>query len=294
VAKLTCSATAHLSAASFLVAHRPHSYSRTESKLLFLCPTAIPDYTGLLEGQSSLSITTTSSNTMSWFSGYDPSVSWETNASIAGTVYTANPAALDPLPWPAHDIDDGLDLPTFDLYLKIILQKGARSSDILEVLEQKVSVGRGLSFNVLRRSHLAIRKYADKVEFQGSSRVSYAKLKPFIQELLVLHHPYLQKKEVLVGLVGCAWDIKQGLSDMLTIATPVLDLEFAEHGNLAQYLKSKPLSQSLSERRMLCHQILSGLSCLHDCQIVSSLCLVNFEGFLTMYNLYIGSWRFET
>jgi hypothetical protein len=175
---------------------------------------------------------------MSWFSACNPSVSWEANPTGPNAASVVNPAAFDPLAWPAHDMDDGLDLPTFDLYVKCILQIGATSSGLLGVLEQQVSVGKGLSFNVLRRSPLVIRKHADRVEFQGPSRVSYAKLRPFIQELLVLHHPHLQRKEVLVGLVGFAWDIKHGLSDILTVASPALDLEFAEHGNLAQYLKS--------------------------------------------------------
>lgn len=181
----------------------------------------------------------------------------------------ANPAIFDPLSWPAHDMDDGLDLPTFDLYVKCVLQRGATYSGILEVPEQKVSVGKGYSFKVLRRSQVAIRKHADQVEFQGTLRVPHVKLRPFIQELLVLHHPYLQRKKVLVGLVGFAWDIRHGSSDMLTIATPALDLEFAQHGTLAEYLKTKPLGESLSERRMLCCQVLAGLSCLHECYIVS-------------------------
>lgn len=205
------------------------------------------------------------SDIISWFS-----VSFEANAASSSAAPASNPAAINPLAWPAHDMDDGLDLPTFDLYVKCILVNSANSTGILGGLEQPVSVGSGGSFNVLRRSALVIRKHADQVEFQGTSRVSYAKLKPFIQELLVMHHPQLQMKKVLIGLIGFAWDIKPGLTDMLTVVSPGLDLEFAEHGNLAQYLQSKPFPQSLSERRMLCYQVLTGLSCLHDYHIVSS------------------------
>jgi hypothetical protein len=230
---------------------------------------------------------------MSWFSACNPSVSLEGNTTGLNAVSTVNPAAFNPLAWPAHDMDDGLDLPTFDLYVKCILVNSAISSGLLGVLEQQVSVGRGLNFNVLRRSALVIRKHADHVEFQGTSRVSYANLKPFIQELLVLHHPQLQRKKILIGLVGFAWDIKHGLTDLLTVASPALDLEYAEHGNLAQYLKSKPLSQSLSERRLLCRQVLSGLTCLHDYNIVSSDCFADLDVFLTNPNLCLGPWRLE-
>lgn len=172
---------------------------------------------------------------------------------------------------------EGLDLPTFDLYVKCVLVDSATTSGLLGVPEQQVYVGNGRSFNVLRHSALAIRKRAAQVEFQGPSRVPYKELKPFIQELLVLHHPHLQKEKVIIGLVGFSWDIELGSSDMLTVVSPALELEFAQHGNLAQYLKSKPLSKSLSERRMLCHQVLVGLSCLHSYHIVSSSSFSHFE-----------------
>jgi serine/threonine protein kinase len=90
------------------------------------------------------------------------------------------------------------------------------------------------------------------------------KIEAILLELRVLTHSPLRNHENIVKLIQVGWE-----GDALdnTVKWPVLVVDFADRGTLADFFENEPVVD-FAMKRSLCLDVANGLRALHDCQIV--------------------------
>ena len=88
------------------------------------------------------------------------------------------------------------------------------------------------------------------------------RLAKVLREILIAQHPPLRDNRYILHLDAYGWDYV----DVGTI-TPCLIIEYAEHGNMRQYLEARS-NEEPDERYLLWKGIAEGLFALHSCEIV--------------------------
>lgn len=88
------------------------------------------------------------------------------------------------------------------------------------------------------------------------------RLAKVLREILIAQHPPLRDNPYILHLDAYGWDYV----DLGTI-TPCLIIEYAEHGNMRQYLEARS-SEEPDERYLLWKGIAKGLFALPSCEIV--------------------------
>lgn len=88
--------------------------------------------------------------------------------------------------------------------------------------------------------------------------------KAIIAEIMVLKHPVFAKHPNIVDLDGITWDVEISDDEQPHQVTPVLVFRRAEHGTLAEFLRSSSgRGSSLGERLKLCTDIALALEAIH-------------------------------
>ena len=156
-----------------------------------------------------------------------------------------------------------MDLITFHAFFNLLTTNAGRTRSFFEktrVYGPSIALGYGKVSQVDRVSSKAARKRTE-VAFCGANKVSREYIKPFISELLILLNSDLREHHHIVNLVGFEWEVEhmERAIDHRTRIAPVIELEYAVYGILAQFLKIHPLSRFLKVRQAICHQVGLGL-----------------------------------
>jgi serine/threonine protein kinase len=99
---------------------------------------------------------------------------------------------------------------------------------------------------------------------KGENSSFMDKIEAILLELRVLTHSPLRNHENIVKLIQVGWE-----GDALdnTVKWPVLVVNFADRGTLADFFENEPVAD-FAMKRSLCLDVSNGLQALHDCQIV--------------------------
>lgn len=150
------------------------------------------------------------------------------------------------------------------------------SSFALSQVSLKI-LGRGLSFEVMLLNHSEIQDRREKgrkpvivykklrgLNDQLKSIEKNELLRAALLEVRVLTHPPLQDHPNIIKLFDLTWEPDL---DLIDHAWPVIVLEYADHGSLADFQEACP-EITFSLKRQLCLDVGNGLMALHACGIV--------------------------
>jgi serine/threonine protein kinase len=122
--------------------------------------------------------------------------------------------------------------------------------------------GGGTSYgDVVVMKRIATSRYGS-----GASGIDYAStIRPLVQELRVLSHPCLRSHQNIIDLFGVAWE--QQL-DRAGHCWPIVVLEYADHGNIYDFLASEEVDKHWLIRLGFCNDIINGLCALHNAGVI--------------------------
>jgi serine/threonine protein kinase len=99
-----------------------------------------------------------------------------------------------------------------------------------------------------------------------ASRSAYSSaIRPLVQELRVLSHPYLRDHQNIIDLFGVAWEKH---ADWTGHCWPIVVLEYADHGNIHDFFAAEGAGKGWMTRLGFCHDVIEGLCALHDAGVI--------------------------
>lgn len=181
---------------------------------------------------------------------------------LAGQAEKSTTLSIPPLFLQPHAVDTSMIIgngATFTAAIRALPPGQPQVEDIADGIHQTITMGARPrpGYVVYKTARVAFLSKGEPVQNHRSTMASA------MMELYTLIHPPLLKHPNIVDFLGLAWG---GNPFEPAHRLPVIVVEYAEHGTLADLQDRQPLTSKL--RKSLCLDIALGLDILHRCGIV--------------------------